>query len=130
MSHIEGKFKLEKSENFDNFLKELGVNFVSRNLAKTASPTLIVTIDNDNYTIRTESIRSSEIKFKLNQEFEESRMDGSKCISTVVKEGDNRLVQTQKGDKEVKIEREFGPDGVMVIASCNGVVSNRFYKRL
>lgn len=84
MSHIEGKFKLEKSENFDNFLKELGVNFVSRNLAKTASPTLIVTIDNDNYTIRTESIRSSEIKFKLNQEFEESRMDGSKCIVSVL----------------------------------------------
>lgn len=45
-------------------------------------------------------------------------------------EGDNRMIQIQKGDKEVKIVREFTDEGLNVIATVNGVTSVRFYKRL
>lgn len=52
-------------------------------------------------------------------------------FQTVVnKEGDNKLVQTQFGDKEVKIIREFNGDDVVVTASVDGVTSVRSYKRI
>nr|AAX34046.1 Sui m 13 allergen [Suidasia medanensis] len=130
MAQIAGTYKLDKSDNFDAFLKELGVSFVTRNLAKSATPTLEVIVDGDNYTIKTIStIKSSEIKFQLGQEFEEDRMDGKKVKTVVNKEGDNKLVQVQKGDKEVNIVRDFSAEGVNVTATVNGVVSVRFYKR-
>lgn len=131
MVQLNGSYKLEKSDNFDAFLKELGVNFVTRNLAKSASPTVEVIVDGDSYTIKTSStLKNSEIKFKLGEEFEEDRADGKKVKTVVNKEGDNKLVQTQFGDKEVKIIREFNGDDVVVTASVDGVTSVRSYKRI
>lgn len=72
-----GKYQLESSENFDEFLKELGVNFILRNLAKTSKPTIEITLDGDTYTIKTiTTLKTSVITFKIGEEFEESRMDG------------------------------------------------------
>ena len=107
-----------------------GVNFVTRNLAKSASPTVEVIVDGDSYTIKTSStLKNSEIKFKLGEEFEEDRADGKKVQTSVTKEGDNKLVQVQKGDKPVTIVREFSEEGLTVTATVNGVTSVRFYKR-
>nr|ABU97480.1 allergen Tyr p 13 [Tyrophagus putrescentiae] len=130
MVQLNGSYKLEKSDNFDAFLKELGVNFVTRNLAKSASPTVEVIVDGDSYTIKTSStLKNSEIKFKLGEEFEEDRADGKKVQTSVTKEGDNKLVQVQKGDKPVTIVREFSEEGLTVTATVNGATSVRFYKR-
>ncbi len=122
--------------------------------AKTLKPTLEVEVAGDTYTLRSLStFKNTEIKFKLGEEFEEDRADGKKVkvgrtahissfrfdvltfhislFQTVVnKEGDNKLVQTQFGDKEVKIIREFNGDDVVVTASVDGVTSVRSYKRI
>nr|ABL09313.1 allergen Ale o 13 [Aleuroglyphus ovatus] len=130
MVQLNGSYKLEKSDNFDAFLKELGVNFVTRNLAKSATPTVEVAVNGDTYTIKTLStLKNSEITFKLGEEFEEDRADGKKVKTVVNKESDTKLVQVQKGDKEVTIVREFSDDGLTVTATVNGVTSVRFYKR-
>ncbi len=103
---------------------------MTRNLAKSASPTVEVIVDGDSYTIKTSStLKNSEIKFKLGEEFEEDRADGKKVQTSVTKEGDNKLVQVQKGDKPVTIVREFSEEGLTVTATVNGVTSVRFYKR-
>ncbi|KAH7641228.1 fatty acid-binding protein [Dermatophagoides farinae] len=131
MVQIEGKYKLEKSEKFDEFLSELGVNFVKRNLAKRVTPVVTITKDGDYYVFKTETtVKNTEIKFKLNEEFEEMRADDVLVKTIITMEGDNRMIQIQKGDKEVKIVREFTDDGLNVIATVNGVTSVRFYKRL
>ena len=52
-------------------------------------------------------MKTTEIRFKIDEEFDESRMDGKTVKTVVVMDGDNTMVQTQKGDKEVKIIREF-----------------------
>nr|WBV73483.1 allergen [Blomia tropicalis] len=131
MVQLNGSYKLDKSDNFDAFLKELGLNFVTRNLAKTASPTVEVSVDGDNYTIKsTSTFKNTEVKFKIGEEFEEDRADGKKVSTTVNKESDTKLVQVQKGEKEVTIVREFSDEGLTVTATVNGVSSVRFYKRL
>jgi len=133
MSAFIGKFKLTSSDNFDEFLKELGVNFVMRNLAKTSSPTVEITKDGDTYSLKTTTaIKTSEIKFELGKEFEEDRMDGKK-VKTVIEADGNKLIQTQLGDKEVKIVREFNDKELKVVCTVESkagpIVSTRIYNR-
>ncbi|XP_054158694.1 fatty acid-binding protein-like [Oppia nitens] len=129
MTDFTGKFKLTSSDNFDEFLKELGVNFVLRNLAKTSTPVVEISKDGDTYSLKTlTAIKNSEIKFELGKEFEEARMDG-KNIKTVVVADGNKLIQTQYGDKEVKIVREFTGPELVVTATVGSVSSVRKYAR-
>ena len=66
MVQFVGKYQYESGENFDEFLRELGVGFILRNLAKTSKPTIEITLDGDVYTIKTiTTLKTSEIKFKL-----------------------------------------------------------------
>jgi len=130
MSNFIGKYKLTNSENFDDFLKELGVNFVLRNLAKTSTPVIDITQDGDTYSMKTTTaIKNSEIKFKLGEEFEEARMDGKNVKTKIVADG-NKLIQTQYGDKEVSIIREFTPTDLITTCKVGDVTSVRTYKRV
>jgi len=129
MTDFTGKFKLTSSDNFDEFLKELGVNFVLRNLAKTSTPVVEITKDGDTFSLKTTTaIKNSEIKFELGKEFEEARMDGKNVKTVVVADG-NKLIQTQFGDKEVKIVREFNGNELKVTASVGAVESVRVYTK-
>ena len=124
-----GSYKLAKTENFDEFLKELGVGMIKRKLAGSTTPELEVTQDGDSWTVKTKTaIKNSEIKFKLGEEFDEVRQDDAKVKSTITQEG-NTWKQVQKGDKDVVITREFTADGVNTVATVNGVSSTRFYAR-
>lgn len=80
-AQFDGKYKLKTSENFDAFLKEIGIGLVSRKLAGTSSPTLEITTSDDGYTTikATSPIKTTTTRFKLGEEFEEERMDGKKC---------------------------------------------------
>lgn len=50
-----------------------------RKLASTAKPEQHITIDGDNWTIKTTSlVKNTEIKFTLGQEFDETTADGRK----------------------------------------------------
>ncbi|CAG2171595.1 unnamed protein product [Oppiella nova] len=128
MVDFTGKFKLTSSDNFDEFLKQLGVNFVVRNLAKSATPTVEISKDGDLFTIKTISIKNTEIKFELGKEFEEARADGKNVKTSIVADG-NKLIQVQKGDKEVKIVREFNGNELKMILTVGSVTSVRVYTR-
>ncbi|KAH7641012.1 fatty acid-binding protein [Dermatophagoides farinae] len=130
MVQFEGKYQLESSENFDEFLKELGVGFILRNLAKTSKPTIEVIRDGDYWVIKTiTTLKTTEIRFKIGEEFDEARMDG-KTVKTIVEmDGDNKMVQTQKGDKEVKIIREFSENHLKTTCIVGNITSVRIYKR-
>ena len=98
-----------------------------RNLAKTSTPTVEITKDGDQYSLKTvTAIKTSEIKFELGKEFEEDRMDGKK-VKTVVNAEGNKLIQTQFGDKEVKIVREFNDKELKVVCLETKHSLNSFY---
>jgi fatty acid-binding protein 3 len=112
MSGWNGKFELESSENFDDFLKALGVGFMLRNAAKLSTPTVEITNDGDSFTMKTvTTFKTTEIKFSLGQEFDETRMDGVTVKTTITKEGDNKLIQSQGGEPPCTITRELIEDG-------------------
>ena len=78
------------------------------------------------------TLKTTELKFKLGQEFVEETADGRKCNTTFTRNG-NTLTQTQKlDDITTTISREFGgaPGAEMkTVFSSGGVVSTRVYKK-
>uniref|UniRef100_A0A2L2YKN1 Fatty acid-binding protein n=1 Tax=Parasteatoda tepidariorum TaxID=114398 RepID=A0A2L2YKN1_PARTP len=68
MADNQGSFKLGSSDNFGEFLKEIGVNMGTRKLAETSKPTVENKIEGDDYSISTLPFKSSEIKFKRSEE--------------------------------------------------------------
>ncbi|KFM60507.1 Fatty acid-binding protein, partial [Stegodyphus mimosarum] len=128
MANLVGSYKLVSSENFGEFLKEIGVSMVTRKLAENSKPTVEIKQEGDEYIIKTIAFKNSEIRFKLGQEFEEKRLDGN-TVKTVVNLVDGKLVQKQFGDKEVTITREVEGDTLKVVCQSGDVVSTRIYKR-
>lgn len=154
MVAVTGSFKLVKSENFEEYMKAVGVGAVMRKLAATATPTTEITQSGDEWRIKTmTTFKTTDIKFKLGQEFDEETGDGRKCKSTITLEG-NKLVHKQKvGDnwervREKEIDTEYllfsqvGADTLSIIRDFSdeemkmtldapgGVISTRIYKRL
>ncbi|ELK02411.1 Fatty acid-binding protein, adipocyte [Pteropus alecto] len=74
-----GTWKLVSSENFDDYMKEVGVGFATRKVAGMAKPNMIISVDGDVITIKSEStFKNTEISFKLGQEFDEVTADDRK----------------------------------------------------
>ena len=122
------KYKLFSSENFDDFMKALGVGLMTRKMGSSLSPVVELTENNGVYTLKTTSaFKNSEIKFKLNQEFDEETIDGRQVKSVCTLEG-NKLIQKQKGEKETTIEREFTPTEMKAIMKVDDIVCTRVYK--
>ncbi|CAG0918462.1 unnamed protein product [Notodromas monacha] len=113
-----GKWKLVKSENFDEYMKAVGVGMVTRKLANSATPVVDITkVTDDTFNIITSTtFKTTELKFKLNEEFEETTGDGRKCATTVTW-NDDILTQNQvgKGSKGSVITRAFKDDEMTML---------------
>ncbi|XP_006009737.1 fatty acid-binding protein, liver [Latimeria chalumnae] len=125
-----GKWKLETSENFDDYMKALGVNFATRTLVSATKPNVIVSVDGDMITVKTEStIKTSSFKFKLGEEFDETTPDDRKT-KTIIKLEDGKLLQVQKWDgKETTIARELKDGKMITICTLGDVVCTRTYMK-
>lgn len=123
-------WKLTDSQNFDEYMKALGVGFATRQVGNVTKPTVIISQEGDKVVIRTQStFKNTEISFHLGEEFEEITADDRNCKSVVSLEGD-KLIHVQKWDgKETNFVREI-KDGKMVMTLTFGdVVSVRQYEK-
>ncbi|XP_044314960.1 fatty acid-binding protein, muscle [Drosophila rhopaloa] len=128
MAFVGKKYKLDKSENFDEYMKELGVGLVTRKMGNSLSPTVEVTLEGDTYTLTTTStFKTSAISFKLGQEFDEETLDGRNVKSIITLDG-NKLTQEQKGDKPTTIVREFNDGELITTLTIGSVKCVRVYK--
>ncbi|XP_036176571.1 fatty acid-binding protein, heart-like [Myotis myotis] len=125
-----GTWKLVDSKNFDDYMKSLGVDFATRQVAIMLKPTTIFEINGDTITLKTQStFKSTEISFKLGEEFDETTADDRKVKSTVTLEG-GKLVHVQKWNgQETKLVRELVDDKLILTLIHGNVVSTRTYKK-
>ena len=135
MTGWNGKFELESSEKFDDFLKACGAGYLMRKAANASTPVIEITQEGDIFTIKTfTTFKNIEIKFTLGQEFEEIRaIDGLTMKTTVVKDGNNKLVSSQTGPgPSVDMTRELIEDAnkIKVVSRIGDVVCTRVYKRI
>ncbi|KAG7465674.1 hypothetical protein MATL_G00156080 [Megalops atlanticus] len=125
-----GTWKLVDSQNFDDYMKALGVSFATRQVGNVTKPTIVISQDGDKVTVKTLStFKNTEICFKLGEEFDETTADDRNCKSTISLEGD-KLVHVQKWDgKETKFVREI-KDGKMIMhLSFEDVQAVRTYEK-
>nr|XP_061808980.1 fatty acid binding protein 4a isoform X2 [Nerophis lumbriciformis] len=89
-----GTWKMVSSENFDDYMKAIGVGFAIRQVGNRTKPNLIVTVDDQGTVcMKTQStFKTSEIKFKLNEPFEETTADDRKTRRCIM--GDVVAVRT------------------------------------
>lgn len=106
-----------------------GVNYLVRKMASNVTSTVQLVKEGENsYSFNTVStFRNQSLKFNLNEEFEEETMDGRKVKCVITFEG-NKMIQQQKGDKAVRIEREFADDELIATCIVEDVVATRWFK--
>ncbi|XP_013920436.1 PREDICTED: myelin P2 protein-like [Thamnophis sirtalis] len=126
-----GSWKLISSENFDDYMKELGVGLATRKLGNLAKPKTIISMKGDEVTIRTEStFKNTQITFRLGQEFQETTADGRKT-KTVVTLEKGALVQVQKWNgKDSTIKRKLVDGRMVVECIMKGAICTRVYEKM
>ncbi|XP_062387487.1 fatty acid-binding protein, adipocyte-like [Sardina pilchardus] len=131
MEQFVGKWALKSSENFDEYMKEVGMSFATRQMGNMTKPSLVISLgDQGLISVKgVSTFKTTEIKFKLNEEFDETTVDDRKTRTLITLEN-GKLVQKQMWDgKETTVERDV-QDGKLV-AKCimNDVVAVRNYER-
>uniref|UniRef100_A0A8C6IJ04 Cytosolic fatty-acid binding proteins domain-containing protein n=1 Tax=Mus spicilegus TaxID=10103 RepID=A0A8C6IJ04_MUSSI len=124
MPNFSGNWKIIRSENFEEMLKALGVNMMMRKIAVAAAskPAVEIKQENDTFYIKTSTtVRTTEINFKIGEEFEEQTVDGRPCKSLVKWESGNKMVCEQrllKGEgPKTSWSRELTNDGELILVS-------------
>ncbi|XP_036411188.1 fatty acid binding protein 4a [Megalops cyprinoides] len=124
-----GTWRMVSSENFDEYMKALGVGFATRQVGNMAKPNLIFSVDDQGVIcMKSQStFKTTEVKFKLNEEFDETTADDRRTRTTVTLEN-GKLVQKQCWDgKDTTLEREV-TDGKMIAKCTMGkIVAVRTY---
>lgn len=112
------------------FKGSLGYPAGTRKVAGMAKPNMIISVNGDLVTIRSEStFKNTEISFKLGVEFDEITADDRKVKSIITLDG-GALVQVQKWDgKSTTIKRKRDGDKLVVECVMKGVTSTRVYER-
>ncbi|XP_075709500.1 fatty acid-binding protein, heart [Rhinoderma darwinii] len=125
-----GTWRMVDSKNFDEYMKALGVGFATRQIGNVTKPTTIISLDGDLIVLQTQStFKNTEVKFKLNEEFDETTADDRKVKSLVTVE-DGKLKHVQKWDgKETTLIREVNDDKLVLTLTLGDIVSTRHYEK-
>ncbi|CAD6190982.1 unnamed protein product [Caenorhabditis auriculariae] len=133
-SAIEGRWKLVDSDNFDEYMKEVGVGLITRKAAGALKPTIeIKHVGGDTWQINQFStFKNTTLEFTLNKEFDETTPDG-RTLRSILELKDGKLIHTQKKikpeDKDSLITRWIEGDKLHVTLQSGNVVSHRAYER-
>ncbi|KAK6183732.1 hypothetical protein SNE40_002468 [Patella caerulea] len=131
-----GKWKLDRSENFEEFLKEMGANFAVRKMAGLSKPEQEVRVEDGAVVICIKAgFWNKESKIKLDEEFEEDR-DGVKMKCFGKYENGQLIVDSKPIDnkdfKPQHVVREIIDDEMVMrmVVGDNYLTCTRVFKRL
>lgn len=127
-----GTWKLEKNENFEEFLKALGVGILKRTAALKTSPSIEITQKGDDFVvIMKTAIRNQEVKFKMGEEFKATDpLAGKEMTMKATWEGSKQVIKNVTDPDGIMVTRELLEDGKMVQTQTKGTVScKRFFTK-
>ncbi|CAO4362174.1 unnamed protein product [Caenorhabditis nigoni] len=128
-----GRWKLVESENFEDYLKEVGIGLILRKAACAAKPTLEIKVEGDRWHVnQLSNFKNTTLDFTLGVEFDETTPDGRQFKSTITIE-DGKVVHRQKkvkeSDHDSVITRWFEGEKLITTLQSGSVVSRRAYIR-
>uniref|UniRef100_A0A3Q4I0P4 Cellular retinoic acid-binding protein 1 n=2 Tax=Neolamprologus brichardi TaxID=32507 RepID=A0A3Q4I0P4_NEOBR len=127
-----GKWILESSEKFEDYLKVLNIDFATRKIAISLSQTKVVFQDGDKFDLKTLStFRNYELAFTVGVEFDEyTKGLDNRNVKSLVKWDGDKLVCTQKGEKANRGWKHWTEgDKLYLELTCEGVVCRQVFKR-
>ncbi|CAI4223398.1 unnamed protein product [Auanema sp. JU1783] len=129
---IVGKWNLVSSENFDAYLKEVGIGMMTRAVVTKLKPTVEFAINGDEWSMNTVSTFKTILqKWKLGVSADDKTGDGREVNQTFTIE-DDKLVQIEKsldGGKDSKFLRYVTDGKLTVECESNGVKCIRVYEK-
>ena len=134
---MKGTYTRTSAEKYEEFLSELGVNFLLRKAATVSTPVMEVSEMDGVWTIKTTTtLKSVELRFRIGEEFDEITPDGRDVRAIVTLENGNQFVSVQtakkEGQKSTKVIREFNGDEVvqtMTVVGNDDLVCVQKFKR-
>lgn len=125
-----GTWILTSSENFDEYMKAVGVGFTTRQLASILKPTTEITVEGNKLIIATHStFKNTKLICTLDEEFDEVTADDRK-VKSIVKLINNKLVHHQKWDgKETILTRELKDNKLYLTLVIGEVTCTRIYEK-
>uniref|UniRef100_A0AAQ4Q5Q1 Cellular retinoic acid-binding protein 1 n=1 Tax=Gasterosteus aculeatus aculeatus TaxID=481459 RepID=A0AAQ4Q5Q1_GASAC len=116
-----GTWKLVDSQNFDEYMKALGVGFATRQVGNVTKPTVEISQDGDKVVIKTLStFRNTEISSKLGEEFDETTTSWNLHSDKHLEIWD---------EKETKFVREIKDGKLVATLTFEGVQAVRTYEK-
>jgi len=134
MSSLLGTWGLESQENFDEFMRHIGVGFLLRKMGNQLRPDFVVTKPTDD-TWKMETIstfKTTVVEFKEGVEFEEKTADDRTVKATITFEGEKMIhnqVDPNDEKKNTLIERFVDGDTLVTTCKCGDVGAKRVYKK-
>ncbi|XP_055061351.1 fatty acid-binding protein, intestinal [Misgurnus anguillicaudatus] len=127
-----GAWKVDRSENYEKFMEQMGINMVKRKLA--AHDNLKITLEQtgDKFNVKEVStFRTVEINFTLGVTFEYSLADGTELTGSWVLDGDMlKGTFTRKDNgKVLTTTRKIIGDELVQTYNYEGVDARRIFKR-
>ncbi|MEQ2251195.1 Fatty acid-binding protein, intestinal [Ilyodon furcidens] len=127
-----GTWKVDRSENYDKFMEQLGVNVVKRKLGEHDNLKITIEQTGDKFHLKESStFRTKEIDFTLGVQFEYTMADGTELIGTWVLEGDIlKGTFNRKDNNKLLITTRAVVGGELVQSySYEGVEAKRIFKK-
>eukprot|EP00088_Acartia_fossae_P071826 TRINITY_DN9953_c0_g1_i1.p1 TRINITY_DN9953_c0_g1~~TRINITY_DN9953_c0_g1_i1.p1 ORF type:complete len:138 (-),score=43.68 TRINITY_DN9953_c0_g1_i1:54-467(-) len=124
MDAFKGKYERTSADQYEEFLKALDVGFLLRKAATVSTPQMEITEDAGTWSIKTSTtLKTMELKFKLDEEFDETTPDGREVRAKVTFE-DGKIVTVQKakkdGQKSTKSIRELVGEELVYTMTIDG----------
>ncbi len=133
---VPGKWQMTSSENFDAFMSALGIGYVTRKLGNNSKPLITINEEAPNeFSMKQESLlKTTTIRFKVGEEFDETTADGRKVKSLMALEKPNVLVHTMKATdangKDSVCWREFTDKVMKCTCRVDDIETVRMYERV
>ena len=127
-----GKWQLEGSEHFGDFLEALGVGYLGRILADLPRLT-ISSVDDETIKFKQQSfLKTSEFTCEIGKTFDETTADGRKVESLMTAALPHMLKHEMKGTdggKDSRCIRTFSPQSMRCVCYVDKIRTIRTYTR-
>ncbi|XP_062380518.1 fatty acid-binding protein, intestinal [Sardina pilchardus] len=127
-----GSWKVDRSDNYEKFMEQMGINMVKRKLAAHDNLKVIIEQTGDKFHVKeTSTFRTLEIDFTLGVTFEYALADGTMLSGAWTMEGDLlKGVFTRKDNSKVLTTTRTIQGGELVQTyNYEGVDAKRIFKK-
>ncbi|CAJ0573999.1 unnamed protein product, partial [Mesorhabditis spiculigera] len=133
LNDFAGTWVQSHQENFEEYMKEVGVGLITRKAAANLKVTLHITVDGQTLTWRQEStLKNYEITFTIDKELEEETADG-RHFKTVFTFDGHKIHQKQtpikSSDKPSEITRWIEGNELHIEMVSGSVKATRVYTK-